>query len=125
MSKKAITYVNRLMEEGYAYTMNHCGFSASLMKSKKLENRGDGRSHALPPGQSLPVIPVSNLPGCPQSWSREPGTYVCPIDTGWGIWFDFTMNDKENTAVVASVKGLNPITGMPLDGPGLESYVEK
>jgi hypothetical protein len=124
MSNHAITYVNRLIEEGYVYTMEHAGFSASLMKARKLSNR-DGLPHSLPPGQKMPVVPVSCLPGCPSSWSREPGTYVCPVDTDWGIWFDFTMNDTLNTAVVPSVKGMNPITGRPLNGPCLEAYVEK
>jgi len=124
MSKRAITYVNRLIEEGYVYTMEHAGFSASLMKAPKLSNR-DGRPHSLPPGQQMPVIPIGCLPGCPEGWSRDPGTYVCPIDTDWGIWFDFTMNDALNTAVIPSVKGMNPITGRPLTGPYLESYIEK
>ncbi len=117
------TYVNNLLDEGYVYTMKQAGFSARLMKAPKLKDVGT--PHSLPPGSELPVVPIANLPGCPDLWSREAGTYVCPVDTNWGIWFDFTMNDRMNTAVVSSIKGLNPITGKPLDGPNLESYVEK
>ena len=120
MRKGAHTYVNEILSEGFVHTMTHGGFSASLMKAPRLKDIG--RPHGLPPGERIPVIPISSLPGSPDSWSREAGAYVCPVDTDRGIWFDFTMNDRMNTAVLPSVKGLNPITGRPLDGPCLESY---
>ena len=123
MRSKYKIYVNDIVDEGFVHTMEHAGFSASLMKAPKLEDNGN--PHRLPPGEKLPVFPISSLPACPESWSRECGTYVCPINVGWGLWFDFTMNDKMNTAVVPSVKGMNPITGRPMTGPELESYQER
>jgi len=117
-------YVNDILGgEGFVYEMEHCGFKASLMKAKRLAD--NGRPHGLPQGSRLPVVPISNLPGCPDEWVREAGVYVCPVDSDWGLWFDWTMNDSMNTAVIPSVKGMNPITGRKLEGPCLESYREK
>jgi hypothetical protein len=116
-------YVSDILDEGFVHVMEHAGFKASLMKAPMLKDTG--KAHGLPPGEKLPVVPIANLPGCPESWSREAGTYVCPIDVGWSLWFDFTMNNRLNTAVVPSVKGMNPITGQPIGGPQLESYEEK
>jgi len=98
-----------------------CGnFKASLMKAPRLED--DGRVHSLPTGSRIPVFPISALPACPGEWVREEGVYVCPVDTEWGLWFDWRMNDEMNTAVVPSVKGMNPITGLEVEGPSLEAY---
>jgi hypothetical protein len=105
----------------FAYQMNHCGFTASIMRAPKLSN--DGGRHALPPGFPIPVFPVSALPGCPQEWLST-GAYVCPVDSDWGIWFNWLNNDRLNTAIIPSVKGMNPITGRAVDGPGMESYEE-
>jgi len=102
--------------------MEHAGFKARLMKAKRLE--GDG-VFDLPPGSPITVFPIACLPGCPDGWVREAGTYVCPVSSDWGLWFDWTMNDKLNTAVIPSVKGMNPITGTKLEGFGMEQYADK
>jgi len=103
------------------WQMKHCGFSASIMRAKRLPNTG---RHHLPPGSQIPVFPVDALPGCPPEWIRG-GSFVCPVDADWGIWFDWTSNDQRNTAVIPSVKGMNPITGRRMEGPHMESYEEK
>jgi hypothetical protein len=100
-------------------TMEHLGFKASIMRAERLADTGS--PHCLPPGVPIPVFPVDCLPGCPKEWIKE-GGFVCPVDTDWGIWFDWRENDSMNTAVVPSVKGMNPITGMKMTGPHLESY---
>jgi hypothetical protein len=99
------------------------GFRASLKRAPKLVD--NGFAHQLPHGEDIPVFPVDMLPGCPEDWVREPGSYVCPVDPEWGLWFDWTMNDRMNTAVLPTVKGMNPITGQKLDGLVLEEYKQK
>jgi hypothetical protein len=71
------------------------------------------------------VLPIAALPAAPKDWVRAAGTFVCPVDTGYGLWFDWTMNDTVNTAVVPSVKGMNPITGQKLEALRLEQYADK
>lgn len=104
-------------------TMTINGFKAMLMHAPKLADNGS--SHGLPTGEPIPVFPVDMLPGCPDEWLREPGSYVCPVDPNWGLWFDWTMNDEMNTAVLPTVKGMNPITGQKLEGLTLEEYRKK
>jgi hypothetical protein len=100
-------------------SMKHSGFGAKIMRAPKLVD--NGRKHRLPPGTPIPTFPVDCLPGCPKEWISE-GGFVCPVEPDWGIWFDWRENDKMNTAVVPSVKGMNPITGRPMEGPCLEAY---
>jgi len=95
-------------------------FTATLMRAPRLKD--DGRVHGLPSGQPVPVYPIDMLPGCPEDWVREAGSYVCPVDVGWGLWFSWTKNDPLNTAVLTSVKGMNPITGRKVEGLFLEQY---
>jgi hypothetical protein len=113
-------YARKIAPNGSVYRVEHAGFKAVLQRAKKLQDVG--RAHGLPTGVEIPVFPLAALPGAPESWVREAGSYVCPVDSDWGLWFDFTMNDGLNTAVVPSVKGMNPITGQKLEGLGLESY---
>lgn len=100
--------------------MEHSGYKATIMAAAKL--RDNGHVHALPPGRALPVVPIHCLPGCPDNWVRESGSYVVPVTADIGLWFDWTMNDSYNVAVVPSVKGMNPITGQKLEGCQMEHY---
>lgn len=106
-----------------AHVMKSKGFSARLMSAPKLEDKGF--AHGLPPGDPIAVMPVDALPGCPGEWVGGQGSYVCPVDTAWGLWFDWTGNDFMNTSVIASVKGMNPITGQKLESLALEQYEER
>ena len=115
-------YAAPLAKTGYSREMKMGKFSARLMRAPRLK---DEKSGALPPGAPIPVFPVDALPGCPKDWIGGEGAFVCPVDPGWGLWFDFTNNDAMNTAVMASVKGMNPITGQKLEGLALERYEEK
>jgi hypothetical protein len=99
------------------------GFVAKLMRAERLKD--NGYAHNLPPGEPIPVFPIDMLPGCPDGWVRDAGSYVCPVAADWGLWFDWTKNDDMNTAVLPTVKGMNPITGRKLDGLSLEQYSSK
>lgn len=100
--------------------MNVNGFKAGIKRADRLKDIG--RAHGLPSGYNIPLYPIENLPGSPLDWVREMGSYVVPVDPEWGLWFDWTSNDGLNTSIVPSVKGMNPITGLAIDGIRLEQY---
>jgi len=104
------------------HVMTQNGFYARLMRAQKLTG---SRTHGLPPGQSIPVFPVDAFLDSPKDWVKGAGSYVCPVESEWGLWFDWTMNDCANTAVIPSVKGMNPITGKKIEGLALERYSNK
>ena len=103
--------------------MEHKGFKASLQRAKRLKDNGS--LHSLPPGKEIDVFYVDSFPGSPKGWIGGPGSFICPVDPDWGLWFDWTMNDKLNTSVIASVKGMNPVTGDKIENLSMESYEEK
>jgi hypothetical protein len=103
------------------YQMNHIGYSAKIMKSKRLKGE---EVFGLPSGESMKVIPLDCLPGCPDEWIKDAGSYIVPVESECGIWFDWTTN-KNDTAIIASIKGINPITGIKIDQLELEQYREK
>lgn len=108
---------------GHTFEMECRGFKARLMKAERL--RDTGSPHGLPPGYPIPIYQIDSLPGCPKSWVRGAGSYICPIDVDEGLWFDWCGNDQLNTAIVPSVKGMNPITGQKMTSPTLEQYNDK
>ena len=69
--------------------MEHAGFKARIMKARRLTGEG---VHGLPSGSPIDVFPIASLPGCPEGWVKEAGTYVCPVSSDWGLWFDWTLN---------------------------------
>jgi hypothetical protein len=96
------------------------GFFASIMRADKKTKDNDG----LPTGMPIPVLPVDYLKDRPDFWVGGIGSYVCPVDADWGLWFNWTMN-RHDTGVLTSVKGMNPITGQRINGLGLEQYKTK
>ena len=102
--------------------MNINGFFASIMRTGK---KSEGSDTALPPGVPIPVLPVDYLKVRPDNWIGGEGSYVCPVDSDWGLWFNFTMNNPGNTAVLPSVKGMNPITGQRVEGYDLQDHIEE
>jgi len=102
--------------------MKHKCYQARLMRATRLI--GDG-TFPLPPGTPIPVYPVDAFEKAPKAWVKGAGSYVCPVEPDWGLWFDWTMNASHDTAVIPSVKGMNPITGQKIEGLGLERYEKK
>lgn len=103
-------------------TMYYKGFNARIMRAQRLVGSG---IHGLPPGTPIDVYPVDAFEVPLENWITGPGNYVVPVSPDWGLWFDWTDNDKLNTAVLLSIKGMNPITGQRTNGFGLERYEEK
>lgn len=98
------------------------GCYASIMRTeKKAENSGKG----LPPGVPIPLLPVDYLEVRPDHWIGGEGSYVCPVDSDWALWFNWSMNNTSDTAVLASVKGMNPLTGQRMGSYDLETYGEE
>lgn len=103
--------------------MSHSGYGASVMLAPKLLD--NGKTHRLPPGEVIPAIPIHCLPGCPEDWVRDAGSYVIMVEESFGLWFDWRSNDSYTTAVVPSVKGMNPVTGQKLEGCQMEQYRDR
>lgn len=100
--------------------MNFDGFFASIMRSEK-QTDDTGK---LPPGIPIPVLPVDYLKDRPDFWIGGKGSFVCPVESNWSLWFNWTMNNSD-VAVLTSVKGMNPLTGQRINGIGLEQYQNK
>lgn len=102
--------------------MKYKGFFAQIMEAERLV--GD-QTFGLPPGSALPAYCSNIFKEYPQNWMRGPGVFVIPVRPNKGLWFDFTPNDHANTAVLPTVKGCNPITGLQTSGYHLERYDTK
>lgn len=102
--------------------MEYKGFKASIKEAERLT--GD-YVHSLPPGDSIPVYHSDSFLKYPENWMKGPGVFVIPVKPNKGLWFDWTMNDSNNTAILPTVKGCNPITGLQTSGFFLERYDNK
>lgn len=112
------TYTNGMMEVN--------GLKAQVNTPEAL--KGDSL-HALPPHCVVPACVVDEYPACPENWmhgSSKAASYFIPIESGRGLWFDFTMNTghTHDIAIVVSVQGVNPITGKKVIELNLEQYRE-
>lgn len=102
--------------------MEYKGFKAEIMEAERLKGE---REHELPPGSSLPIYSVYEFKKHPDNWMEEDGCFVVPVKPNKGIWFDWRDNDGLNTAIIPTVKGCNPITGLKTEGFALERYKKK
>jgi hypothetical protein len=100
-----------------------CGFN--------MPNALKGEStHGLPPyAKRMPFL-VDKYPACPKNWLRSEGkikSYFVPVVEDKGMWLDFNENDQHtrHIAMVVSVQGINPVTGMPCKDAQLEQYIEE
>jgi hypothetical protein len=96
------------------------GYFASIMRAEKQEKDSSG----LPVGVPIPLMPVDYLKNRPNFWVGGQGSYVCPIESDWALWFNWMMNDH-NISILTSIKGMNPITGNRINGYELEQYKQK
>ena len=91
--------------------------------------KGKGK-HRLPPYKERRAFLVDEYPACPDNWIRSSGrmkSFFIPVQEGAGMWLDFNENqDHEyDVAVVISVQGVNPITGLPCTDTSMEQYADK
>ncbi len=102
--------------------MEHKGFFARIKEADRLT--GD-YVHSLPPGRDLPVYQADAFKVYPENWMKGPGVFVVPVRPNKGLWFDWRDNDACNTAIIPTVKGCNPITGLQTTGFFMERYESK
>lgn len=100
--------------------MSYKGFSARIMEAKRLT--GD-YLHGLPSGSPLDVYYSEEFVNWPENWMKK--SFLVPVQPNKGLWFDWTKNSQINTAVLPTVKGCNPITGLQTSGFHLERYEDK
>lgn len=86
--------------------------------------------HGLPPYAKRRAFLVDEYPSCPENWMRSSGTtssYFLGVQKDKGLWLDFNKNwdKKYHVAIVISIQGVNPITGLPCKDAHLEQYIEK
>ena len=91
--------------------------------------KGDG-TYSLPPYDKQNVYKVDDYAGCPQNWmhgSAKAASYFLPVDTDKHLWLDFNTNwaHAHQVAIIMSIQGVNPITGLPTKSLRLEQYRDK
>ena len=106
----------------------YCGFNMPEALVSKSENE-DEFSHGLPPYNKRKIYLSDEYPAVPKNWVPSEGrktSYFVPVKEGYGMWLDFNKNSehKYEVAIVVSVQGVNPITGMPCADAGLEQYID-
>jgi hypothetical protein len=114
------------------YWMKSNGFFVGLNTPKALISKKDKENefcHQLPPYAKQKSFLVDEYPACPKSWLRSEGkttSYFVPVEEGKGLWLDFNKNNdqKYHVAIIISIQGVNPITGLPCNNAQLEQYIE-
>ena len=109
----------------YLMRANGCSVGFNMPKALSGEH-----SFGLPPyGKRMPYL-VDKFPACPDNWMKSEGkinSYFVPVKEGDGMWLDFNGNDSNthHVAIVVSIQGINPITGLPCNDAQLEQYIEE
>lgn len=102
--------------------MEYKGYKAKIMEAERLLGEN---IHNLPPGAPLDIYQADEFLAWPENWMSGPGVFLVPVKPNKGLWFDWRDNNHNNTAVVPTIKGANPITGMQTSGIHLEKYENK
>lgn len=103
----------------------YCGFNMpDALKD------GDAEvTHRLPPYEKRRFYLSDEYPAVPKHWVPSSGrktSYFVPVKEGTGMWLDFNKNcgHKYEVAIVISIQGINPITGLPCTDAALEQYID-
>ena len=96
------------------------GHYAAIMRADKKKEDNAG----LPSGVPIPCLPVDYLKDRPSFWIGGQNSFVCPVNSDWGLWFNWQAN-RRDISILTSVKGMNPLTGQRISGLGLEQYKEQ
>lgn len=91
--------------------------------------RDTGRPAALPPYALQKAYCVDDY-DCPANWmhgSSNSASYFVEVKQDHGMWLDFNANHnlEYHTAIVVSIQGINPLTGLQTKSVNLEKYDKK
>jgi hypothetical protein len=119
-----------IWESDHLMTSN--GFSVGFNMPKAIVSKKSGESedsNSLPPYARRKCFLVDDYLACPTDWMRSSGkltSYFVAIKEDYGLWLDFNKNQnkKYHVAIVISIQGVNPITGMPCTDAYLEQYID-
>jgi len=112
-------------------SVNHLTVGLNMPAGLKSQGSGTDESvQGLPPFRQRRAFLVDEYPACPPDWMRSTGrvkSYFVPIVDGAGMWLDFRdclRTVPQDVAIVVSVQGINAITGMRVENPSLEQYLD-
>lgn len=108
-------------------------FSCELHMPNKLSQKvvnGEEIAQRLPPCSPVTPYPVDFYQGCPDNWmhgSDIAGSYFLGVEEDKGMWLNFNGCNALNhdVAIVISIQGINPITGLKTEAIRLEQYKKK
>lgn len=85
--------------------------------------------HSLPEYAKMKAYLTDEYHAVPKNWMQSEGrlaSYFIGVLKGRGMWLDFNKNanHKHDVAIVISIQGVNPITGLPCTDPCLEQYID-
>ena len=120
--------MNKYTPYDHEYWMKSNGMFVGLNTPNSLKSKGS--KHSLPPYAKRKGYLVDQYPACPKNWMESKGklvSYFVPVQEGQGMWLDFNKNfdHSHDVAIVVSVQGVNPITGVACEDEHLERYVNK
>jgi hypothetical protein len=101
-----------------------------MPEALKSEKDGDNETYqGLPPYAKRKAFLMDKYPACPNNWLESTNTlssYFVPVQEGKGMWLDFNKNanNSHEVAIVVSIQGVNPLTGLPCEDQQLEQYIE-
>tara|TARA_R110000824_G_scaffold148242_2_gene317820 strand:- start:24598 stop:25776 length:1179 start_codon:yes stop_codon:yes gene_type:complete len=108
------------------------GFYAGIHMPKAADSDEQYKYGFLPPCNRLKSYLVDEYPAVPSNWMKSEGntsSYFVGMEEDQGMWIDLNKNQKHShhVAVVISIQGVNPITGMPCKGnnAGMEQYIKE
>lgn len=109
------------------------GFTAALHMPQALASRHSGGvevDQGLPPYAPRLAYKVDDIAAAPEDWQRSQppiaASYMTAVKVGHGAWLDFNgnRNHEYDVAIQVSVQGINAISGLKVDGFGLNQYNE-
>jgi hypothetical protein len=124
MKKEKINIFDALYNE---YLMENGKFSIGFNMPEALSGEN---TFGLPPYTKIKPYLVDKYPACPSDWMRSEGiikSFFVPVIEGKGMWLDLNNNQNHthHVAIVVSVQGVNPITGLPCKDAQMEQYIEE
>ncbi len=100
----------------------YCGINAPPAKTSS-----SGRE--LPPYAKCQAFLADDYLRIPKNWMESSGrtaSYFVGVPKNHGLWIDLNKNNQHTheVAVVISIQGINPKTGLPFVDPQLEQYID-